>query len=98
MHVRPASFGRDASHEARTIPGAIVPSFCSIKRLDGSRSKTRIRMSTKSDAAAAVKYALCHWQALVRFCNDGCLEIDNNAAERSLQAIALGRKITCLRD
>lgn len=51
-----------------------------------------IRLSTKSDTAAAVKYALGHWQALVRFCEDGRLEIDNNAAERALRAIALGRK------
>lgn len=50
------------------------------------------KLSTKSDTAAAVKYALGHWQALVRFCDDGRLEIDNNAAERTLRAIALGRK------
>lgn len=32
------------------------------------------------------------WQALVRYCDDGIIEIDNNAAERSLRAVALGRK------
>jgi transposase len=30
--------------------------------------------------------------ALMRYCDDGHLEIDNNAAERSLRAVALGRK------
>lgn len=28
----------------------------------------------------------------MRYCDDGLLEVDNNAAERSLRAIALGRK------
>jgi len=31
-------------------------------------------------------------EALMRYCNDGHLEIDNIAAERSLRAVALGRK------
>jgi transposase len=28
----------------------------------------------------------------MRFCDDGSIEIDNNAAERALRAVALGRK------
>jgi transposase len=40
----------------------------------------------------AVRYALGRWDALMRYCDDGHLEIDNNAAERSLRAVALGRK------
>jgi transposase len=35
---------------------------------------------------------LGRWEALLRYCDDGCLEIDNNAAERSLRAVVLGRK------
>jgi len=50
------------------------------------------KLSRKSDTAAAVKYALGLWAALVRYCDDGRLEIDNNAAERALRAVALGRK------
>jgi transposase len=50
------------------------------------------KLSRKSDTTAAVRYALTHWDALVRYCNDGRLEIDNNAAERALRAVALGRK------
>ncbi len=50
------------------------------------------KLSRKSDTTAAVKYALSLWPALVRYCDDGCLEIDNNAAERALRAVALGRK------
>jgi len=40
----------------------------------------------------AVRYALGRWEALVRYCDDGALEIDNNAAERALRVVALGRK------
>src|SRR5690606_38139510 len=40
----------------------------------------------------AIGYALNHWQALIRYASDGRIEIDNNAAERALRAIALGRK------
>jgi transposase len=50
------------------------------------------RLSKKSDTAMAVRYALGRWGALMRYCDDGRLEIDNNAAERSLRAVALGRK------
>jgi len=50
------------------------------------------KLSRKSDTTAAVKYALALWDALVRYCDDGRLEIDNNAAERALRAVALGRK------
>jgi transposase len=50
------------------------------------------RLSRKSATALAVRYALGRWEALLRYCDDGRLEIDNNAAERSLRAVALGRK------
>src|ERR1700704_4843845 len=50
------------------------------------------KLSRKSDTAMAVRYALGRWEALLRYCDDGHLEIDNNAAERSLRAVALGRK------
>jgi len=49
-------------------------------------------LSKKSEVAAAIRYALSHWAALTRFRDDGRLEIDNNAAERALRAVALGRK------
>jgi transposase len=45
----------------------------------------------KSDAGQAVSYALKNWKALTRYCDDGDLSIDNNAAERSLRGIAVGR-------
>jgi transposase len=53
---------------------------------------TLAKLSQKSDVAAAIRYALERWTALLRFCEDGRVEMDNNAAERALRAVALGRK------
>jgi hypothetical protein len=50
------------------------------------------KLSRKSETAAAIHYALGRWSALLRYCEDGSLEIDNNSAERALRAVALGRK------
>jgi len=49
-------------------------------------------LSRKSDTTAAIRYALTLWPALTRYCDNGGLEIDNNAAERALRAVTLGRK------
>ncbi len=53
---------------------------------------TLAKLSRKSDTAAAIRYALSRWSALTRYVDDGQLEIDNNAAERALRVVALGRK------
>lgn len=50
------------------------------------------KLSRKSDTALAVRYALGRWEALLRYVDDGRIEIDNNAAERALRTVALGRK------
>ena len=49
-------------------------------------------LSKKSELASAIRYALSRWPALTRYRDDGCVEIDNNAAERALRVVALGRK------
>lgn len=54
--------------------------------------ETLRNLSQKSALAEAIRYALKLWTALVRYAGDGRIEIDNNAAERSLRAIAIGRK------
>ena len=45
--------------------------------------KTATTLSKKSELAKAIRYALSNWVALTRYCEDGRLEIDNNAAERA---------------
>ena len=50
------------------------------------------RISSKSDTAKALGYALGRWDALSRYASDGRLAIDNNPAERALRTIAVSRK------
>ena len=54
-------------------------------------------LSQKSATAKAIRYALSRWEALGRYCEDGRIEIDNNAAERALRCVALGRKKLLIR-
>jgi transposase len=52
----------------------------------------RAKLSERSDLVGAIRYTLSRWRALTRYCEDGVIEIDNNAAERALRTVALGRK------
>jgi hypothetical protein len=45
-----------------------------------------------SSIAQAIRYGLNHWDGLVRFLDDGRIEIDSNTVERSMRPIALNRK------
>jgi transposase len=53
---------------------------------------TLSKLSRKSETTVAIRYALSRWDALMRYIEDGHIEIDNNAPERSLRGVALGRK------
>jgi transposase len=53
---------------------------------------TVARLSRKSELATAIRYALNRWTQLTRYRDDGRLEIDNNAAERAIRTVAVGRK------
>jgi transposase len=46
----------------------------------------------KSPIGQAIAYAQRQWPALGRFTENGFLNIDNNASERALRAVAVGRK------
>jgi hypothetical protein len=50
------------------------------------------RLPGKGALAGAIRYALSRWAALTLYVEDGTVEIDNNAAERALRGVALGRK------
>ena len=50
------------------------------------------QVSVKSALAKAIGYAATRWTALTRYLDDGRIEMDNNAAERAIRSIALGRK------
>lgn len=52
----------------------------------------RARLSRNSDTTKAINYSLNRWDAFIRFLDDGRLCMSNNAAERELRPVALGRK------
>jgi transposase len=54
--------------------------------------KERARLSRHADVAKAMDYMLKRWPAFTRFLDDGRICLTNNAAERALRGIALGRK------
>lgn len=52
----------------------------------------RPKLSRGNDLAKAFDYMLKRWTAFTRFLDDGRICLSNNAAERALRGIALGRK------
>ena len=63
-----------------------------LEDMEAYLKREQVQVLPKSPEGHAIAYALSNWQALVRYCQDGDLEIDNNGAERSLRGIAIGRK------
>jgi transposase len=53
---------------------------------------TQRSLSAKSPLALAIQYSLARWPQLMRYAQDGSIEIDNNAAERAIRALVLGRR------
>ncbi len=53
----------------------------------------RAKLSRNNDTTKAINYCLSRWDAFSRFLDDGRLCMSNNAAERELRAVAVGRKI-----
>ena len=52
----------------------------------------RAKLSRSNDVAKAMDYMLKRWSAFTRFLDDGRICLSNNAAERAVRGIALGRK------
>ena len=52
----------------------------------------RARLSRNAEVAKAMNYMLTRWDSFTRFLGDGRICLTNNAAERELRGIALGRK------
>ena len=55
-------------------------------------AEERKKLSGNNDVAKAMDYMLKRWTSFARFLDDGRICITNNAAERALRGIALGRK------
>jgi transposase len=52
----------------------------------------RAKLSRNNDTTKAINYCLSRWDAFTRFLDDGRLCMSNNAAERELRAVAVGRR------
>jgi transposase len=63
-----------------------------VAALEGWMRSERGRLSRHSEVAKAMDYMLKRWTAFARFLADGRICLSNNAAERELRGVALGRK------
>lgn len=66
-----------------------TPILCEIRARIDEDAKTVL---PKTDLGEAVTYAANQWDALMRYVEDGRLDIDNNEVERALRCVAVGRK------
>ena len=62
-----------------------------LKKLHDYLLEIEAEVLPKSPEGRAVRYTLKNWTALTRYCEDGDLEIDNNATERAIRGVAVGR-------
>ncbi|NDG47806.1 MAG: IS66 family transposase, partial [Rhodospirillales bacterium] len=63
-----------------------------VAELEAWMRQTRVKLSRHNDLAKAMDYMLKRWVAFTAFLSDGRICLTNNAAERALRGIALGRK------
>jgi transposase len=85
----------------RTIKGAPpderrrVRQKLACSKLAGLRQWLEVQLqglSSGSPLAKACRYPLNRWAAMIRYCDDGRLEISNNLVENALRGVALGRR------
>jgi len=81
--------GRPAADRLRHRESVVTPL---VADLHAWMLQTRIRLSRHNDLAKALDYALKRWAAFTRFLADGRICLTNNAAERALRGVALGRR------
>lgn len=63
-----------------------------VAALESWMRTARARLSRHADTAKAIDYMLKRWPAFARFLDDGRICLSNNAAERALRGIAIGRR------
>jgi transposase len=83
--------------QARTLPAADrlrlrqLQSHPILEKLRNYLWEIQAEVLPKSPEGRAIRYTLKNWTALTRFCDDGDLPIDNNATERAIRSVAIGR-------
>lgn len=63
-----------------------------VRDLESWMHMTRSKLSRHAEVAKAMDYMLKRWDSFSRFLTDGRICLSNNAAERALRGVALGRK------
>ena len=81
--------GQSAEHRRQVRQEASAPLVADLERW---LREERPKLSRGNDLAKAMDYVLKRWPAFTRFLDDGRICLSNNAAERALRGIALGRK------
>ncbi len=81
--------GRNAANRL-AHRGAVVAPL--VADLHAWMRETRGRLSRHNELAQALDYALKRWEAFTRFLADGRTCLTNNAAERALRGVAIGRR------
>jgi hypothetical protein len=81
--------GRPPDERRRSRQEHAAPRLADLRSwLDATLSE----LSGKNERAKAIRHGLSRWPALTRYADHGDLEIDNNAAERAIRPLAIGRK------
>jgi transposase len=81
--------GRSAE-ERRTVRQAETKPL--VEKLKAWLENRLSAVSEKSTIAEAIRYGLTRWDGLMRFLDDGRIEMDTNSVERTIRPIALNRK------
>jgi transposase len=84
LRIEGAEVARLAVRRARVAPP--------VSDLETWMRNERAKLSRHSEVAKAMNYMLNRWDTFTRFLDDGRICLTNNAAERALRGIALGRK------
>ena len=63
-----------------------------VEALEAYMRESYERLSPKNAVAKAIRYMLVRWASFTRFLDDGRICLSNNAAERALRGVALGRR------
>src|SRR3982075_4542722 len=79
-----------SAEERRTVRQELSAPL--VADLEGWMREQRAKLSRGNEVAKAMEYMLKRWTAFTRFLDDGRICLSNNAAERALRGIALGRK------
>ena len=82
---------QDGTAEAR-FSGRLERSSVLLDKMHVWLLRAKEELLPKSSTGMAVSYCLNQWSKLVRFLEDGRLELDNNRSERSIKPFVIGRK------